>query len=307
MGVNKLLCFAIPLMLLGGCATNSSANKPKDKIEAKEENKEKLTKEKYPIRMTALASELMQKISEITEMAMDKNKDEKTLAKEILKEESNLQKIIAKFHKIEPPKEFEESHKTILKAVDCYSKAYKIQADIVKSGSKDTSKASESMKLIKEGNEYWVEGFKPLQDAQLNQANSLSDKTGVKFDSPSTSKSDGTDIKISEEGKEWQGEWGSYVGSDFRKSLEFRGDHTYTAFDDTGKGSYEDNHMLGEWYYDADTKELSLSPTEFVRNGKKIDPKDMKVLVKYKVKSFDGNHFHIIDEKGTEIKAEKKK
>ena len=40
MKVNKLLCFAIPLMLLGGCGTGASTDKPKDKVESKAEAKE---------------------------------------------------------------------------------------------------------------------------------------------------------------------------------------------------------------------------------------------------------------------------
>lgn len=82
--------------------------------------------------MTGLSSELVQKITVITEIAMDKTKKETDLKKEILKEESELQKIIAKFKKIDPPKEFEDAHKEILKAVDCYSEAYALQVEILK-------------------------------------------------------------------------------------------------------------------------------------------------------------------------------
>ncbi|SFC82176.1 protein of unknown function [Bacillus sp. 491mf] len=309
---NKLLCFAIPLMVLGGCGTNSSADKPKDKVEAKQETKEKLSKDLYPTRMTGLSSELMGKIATITELAMDKNKDEKTLTKEILKEEENLQKIIKKFHQIEPPKEYADAHKTILKGVDCYSEAYAKQAKIAKDGSTDKETAKDLMQKIKEGNDYMVEGYKPLQEANIDKANSISDKTGVKFDTPTT-KSDtkadnGSEITISEEGSEWYGSWGRYDGTVFHKALEFREDHTFTGFDDTGKAkAYEDNHMTGEWYYNADEKKLKLYPKEFVKDGKTYSKNEMRGLVPYTVKSFTGNSFEIVDDKGTAITAVKKK
>ncbi|MED1014835.1 DUF7018 domain-containing (lipo)protein, partial [Bacillus mycoides] len=111
MKAKKLVTLAVPFMLLVGCGTDKTEAKPKEKVESKEETKEKLSKEKYPTRMTNLSSELVQKITVITELAMDKDKDEKSLVKEIVKEESEVQKSIAKFKKIEPPKEFEDSHK----------------------------------------------------------------------------------------------------------------------------------------------------------------------------------------------------
>ena len=77
----KLVTFAIPFMLLAGCGTDKTDAKPKEKVESKSETKEKLSKEKYPTRMTGLSSELVQKITVITEIAMDKTKKETDLKK----------------------------------------------------------------------------------------------------------------------------------------------------------------------------------------------------------------------------------
>ncbi|MED1047807.1 DUF3994 domain-containing protein [Bacillus mycoides] len=311
MKAKKLVTLAVPFMLLVGCGTDKTEAKPKEKVESKEETKEKLSKEKYPTRMTNLSSELVQKITVITELAMDKDKDEKSLVKEIVKEESEVQKSIAKFKKIEPPKEFEDSHKEILKAVDCYSKAYALQVEIIKGKGKvtdeDRNKSQKSMDLIKEGNEYWQKGYAPLQDAQLDQANAIGKKTGVQFDKPSTSNSDDDSVQVSKDGKELLGEWGSYKGSEFHKGLDFREDNSFTAYDDTGKSSYEDNHMTGTWLFDADKKQVTLLPTEFVKDGKKIDAKNTNAFVEYKLEFLRAGSLKMTDSKGNTITAERRK
>ncbi|MED1512230.1 DUF7018 domain-containing (lipo)protein [Bacillus proteolyticus] len=312
MKAKKLVALAVPFMLLVGCGTDKTEAKPKEKVESKEETKEKLSKEKYPLRMTKLSSELVNQITVITEIAMDKDKDEKVLKKEIIKEESELQKIIAKFKKIEPPKEFEDSHKEILKAVDCYSKAYALQVEIIKGKGKvtdeDRNKSQKSMDLIKEGNEYWQKGYAPLQDAQLDQANDIGKKTGVQFDKPSTSNSNPDDsVQVSQDGKELLGEWGSYKGSEFHKGLDFREDNSFTAYDDTGKTSYEDNHMTGTWIFDADKKQVTLLPTEFVKDGKKIDAKNTNAFVEYKLEFLRAGSLKMTDDKGNTITGERRK
>lgn len=75
-------------MLLAGCGTDKTDAKPKEKVESKSETKEKLSKEKYPTRMTGLSSELVQKITVITEIAMDKTKKETDLKERNSKKKS---------------------------------------------------------------------------------------------------------------------------------------------------------------------------------------------------------------------------
>lgn len=74
MKAKKLVTLAIPVMLLVGCGTDKTDAKPKGKVESKAETKDKLSKEKYPVRMMNLSSELTQKITVITEIAMTKAK-----------------------------------------------------------------------------------------------------------------------------------------------------------------------------------------------------------------------------------------
>jgi hypothetical protein len=309
----KLVTFAIPFMLLAGCGTDKTDAKPKEKVESKSETKEKLSKEKYPTRMTGLSSELVQKITVITEIAMDKTKKETDLKKEIQKEESELQKIIAKFKKIDhPPKEFEDAHKEILKAVDCYSEAYALQVEIMKGKGKvtdeDREKSKKSMDLINEGNKYWHKGFDPIESHNEKEAKALGFDVDTKTDSKSSTTSDNGNVQISADGNELIGSWGSYKGSEFRKGLAFRQDKSFTAYDDTGNSSYEDNHMTGTWLYNKDSNKVTLIPTEFVvKDGKKIDARQMNAVVDYTVEFLRAGSLRMVDSKGNKLEVERQK
>ncbi|WP_373694090.1 DUF3994 domain-containing protein, partial [Bacillus pseudomycoides] len=102
------------------------------------------------------------------------------------------------------------------------------------------------------GSEHWETGLQPLQQVVVGKANEIEGKTAYKIESSSTSDistiSNET-VQRSMDVKELFGEWGSYKGSDFNKGIEFREDGSFTAYDDTGKTSYEENHMEGSWYY----------------------------------------------------------
>ncbi|MEI4802949.1 hypothetical protein WAZ07_16850 [Bacillus sp. FJAT-51639] len=299
MKAKKLVSLALPIMLLGGCGADTGADKPSTKVEAKQDKKEVLSKDKYLVKINDLAMELTQKITEITDMAMDKSNDEKTFAKEFVKQEADLQKTIKKFNSFEPPKEFKDAHKGILKAVDCYSKAYQTQAQELVKKEPDQTKLKESMELVKQGKDYWTTGMKPIQKAEddLQSSTRSKDKTELAKDS----------IKVSENGKELVGEWGSYSGSTFNVGLDFRSDGKYSAFDDTGKTTHEQNHIYGEWIYNADTNKLTLDASEYVKDGKKYDKDDLRVSIKFSVKSIKGDTLTLVDEKGQEQVLQKRK
>ncbi|MGG3528367.1 hypothetical protein COM13_12200 [Bacillus pseudomycoides] len=165
MKFKKLITLAVPMMLLGGCGTDNAEKKADTKIEIKAEEKEKLTKEAYPSRMSNLHYELKLKMEEITEIAKRKDKDVKEQNKEILKGTDELQQVFDKFYKIDPPKEFEESHKTLIKAIDCYKEAFDTQLSLAKSGSVTKKKTEQLKELMYKGNDYLEEGMQPIDEA----------------------------------------------------------------------------------------------------------------------------------------------
>lgn len=308
MKAKKLVTLAVPFMLLVGCGTDKTEAKPKEKVESKAATKEKLSKEKYPERVTAISTEFLQKVADMSETARDRTNSDKEVSKKLLAQIKDTQKTIKKFDTIEPPVEFQDAHKDILKAADCYKEAYSIQEEILTSDKKADEKAVEakaekSKDLLKKGSELWASAFKPIQDA-------IEDKTDSKTDSLSTSDTStpgSKDVQLSISGKELVGEWGSYEGSEFIKAIEFREDGTYTAYDDKGKTPYEKNHMEESWYYNRERNQVSLTAKEAVKNENKIDTSQLKVAVDYKVESFKDSSFKMTDTKGNSLQAVKRK
>ncbi|MGX5537158.1 DUF7018 domain-containing (lipo)protein [Bacillus wiedmannii] len=128
-------------MLLVGCGSEKTDAKPKERVETKAEAKEKLSKDKYPERITAISTEFLQKVTEMSETAKDRTTSDKEVSKKILAQVNDIQKTIKKFNTIEPPVEYQEAHKDILKAVDYYKEAYSIQEAILTSDKKTDEKA----------------------------------------------------------------------------------------------------------------------------------------------------------------------
>lgn len=290
MKAKKLVTLALPIMLLGGCGTDTTDKKADTKVEAKAETKEKVSKEDYPRRMFDLRYKLEAQINEITEIAgetKDKSNDINKLNKEMVEKEKEIQETISKFNKIEPPKEFEEAHKTILKAVDCYSKAFSKQFKLAKTGSITKESIQESKDLMLKGNEYADEGYKPLYDTDLEQS-----KTNPKkFES----------VNLSQNGKELVGEWGSKRGGKFTKGLDFKEDGTYTIYDDISNTPYENTHIKGKWSYNADKKQVKMVIDEYVKDGKKSDSNQIKSSIDYTVEYCRDGSLVMVDADGNKI------
>ncbi|MGG2016457.1 DUF3994 domain-containing protein [Bacillus sp. S10(2024)] len=301
----KLLAVALPVMMLGGCAVVTLDKKEdtkvqsKEKVETKEkaEPKKKLEKKEYIKEISFLEDQLETKIGEITQIAgktKDKTNDIKELNKEMIEKEKEIQETIAKFDRIEPPKDLEDAHKTILKAVDCYSKAFANIVKLEKTGSLTKKASEDSKELVLKGNDLLQEGFKPIKKAQLDAIESVPVEP--------------TDyVKSLKDGKDLVGEWGTYQGSEFRKGIDFKEDGTYIAYDDSGKTSYDENHMLGTWSYKADTKQVNLTAKEFVKDGKKLDTTSSVMSVDYTVTYFEADKLSMKEPKGTGFSVMRRK
>lgn len=105
MKAKKLVTLAVPFMLLVGCGSEKTDAQPKEKVESKAESKEKLSKDKYPDRITAISTKFLQKVTEMSETAKDRTTSDNELSKKILAQVKDIQKIIKKFDTIEPPVE----------------------------------------------------------------------------------------------------------------------------------------------------------------------------------------------------------
>ncbi|MGG2093437.1 hypothetical protein AB1283_12095 [Bacillus sp. S13(2024)] len=175
MRVNRLLCFAIPLMLLGGCGTNSSADKVDKKADTKVEQKSETKDVKKENKLTVAKEETSTKQLTVKEYApaimepmtdvikiqteiqklsvSDKPFDE--LRTEMKGYVSRLKVYYNKVREINPPNEFKEDHKQMVKAMDTYDEAYKLQLEAF--DTKSTSKMNESVEKLKEAGKLFKE------------------------------------------------------------------------------------------------------------------------------------------------------
>ncbi|PED06496.1 DUF7018 domain-containing (lipo)protein [Bacillus pseudomycoides] len=290
----KLLAVALPIVLVAGvgCSNKDVVEEKKTDSVQVAEAKEKVSKEDYPARMSNLDYELKTKMSEITKLSQRKDKDVKSLNKEILKSADELQEVFAKFYKVDPPKEFEEPHKTVIKGIDCYKKAFDIQISLAKSGSVTKKKTEELQDLMYKGNDYMEEGFEPINKA-VDHTKKPSQNYSLTI--------------LSKDGKEFIGEWGSYNGDTYTKGSEYRQDGTYTIFDDVDHTPYENSHMDGRWSYNADTQQMTLTIDEYMKDGKKAEPGEMKDSMVYTVKIFRIDEFKMIDDDGNTLHQVKRR
>ncbi|EJR92999.1 MULTISPECIES: DUF7018 domain-containing (lipo)protein [Bacillus] len=306
MKAKKLITLALPIMLMGGCATDKTETKAKDKVEAKSETKEKVVKEKmskedYPDHMYKLKSDLEYELNNFMQLAAqtkDKSNDIHKLNKELYEKETEIQGIISKFHKIEPPKEFEKEHETILKGVDCYSESFTLIVKSAKSNSITKEKTQKSKDLVLKGNDYINEGYGDTLSDALTKASAKKLEEQQKNEKPS---------EFPKDSKEFVGEWGHIEGSEFVKALDFKEDGTYTIFDDKGKTSFEDNHMTGRWSYKPDSKQFTMTIGEYVKDGQKMDTSQLNGSVDYTLEIFFEGYLNMVDGKGNRIDVQKRK
>ncbi|MFB6466412.1 DUF3994 domain-containing protein [Cytobacillus sp. Hz8] len=275
----KLLCFVIPLMLLGGCGTDTVVGKTHKQVQSSETKKEKLTKENYAPRLTSLAVDFTKEILEIqTIAASDKSNAEKM--KEVNKKIDDILKMAEKFKNIEAPKEYETVQKGIEKAVDYYSKGFKYQKEAIKDQS-NKEKLTKSLEQIQLGDEAWRESYNQLQEIQLDLIQEPVTK----------SKESKPDIQnISKDGKELVGTWVEKTKNRIEQSLIF---HPDGIFENYVEDTYptKDNYVKGHWKYDSKTNKLKLTGEKMYRDGE-LEQDFMEVRT-FVVKSFQGDKLEL--------------
>lgn len=294
MGVKakKLVALTVPFMLLVGCGVGKTEAKPKESVEEKVTKKKKVSGDEYPEVITSISSDFLKKVADLSETARDRTMSDEEVSKTMLSQIKDIQKTIKKFEEIEPPVEFRKPHETLLEAVASYKDAYKTQENMLKP-SKDV-KPEQAQKVkdkLKEASELWAIGFKPIEEDITSRAKVIGDKVEKR-----TAYEQAGNKEIDVTGKELLGDWGTYTDQVYHTSFRLREDGTFTIFDDSGKSSYEQNHMTGTWYYSKNKNQVTLIPKEFVKDGKVLDPSQMKVAVDYDVLKFTDEDLVMVDQ-----------
>ncbi|EMA6343493.1 DUF3994 domain-containing protein [Bacillus cytotoxicus] len=323
MKAKNLVCFALPLMLLGGCGTDSSekdskkaattvqdedkpsTSKKEDKssTEKKEDEQtavkgDQLTVKEYPSKIMALAAELIKTGVDIQTMATS-NKTEAEKIKEFEGLVERVKVTTKSIKEVNPPNEFKEDHQTVIKAMDTYSKAYTLQLESVKE--MDEEKMKTSLNMIAEGGKYWKEATANIAkkkgelakrgDGTVSnkETKDLDKKEGIDYDAVQSNVVDGTELI---------GNWGVQTTEGFKLIFILKGGSSKT-FEVYNAGDYPNktNHIEGTWDYDKNSLTLNLHITKQMSNG--VEAEVVHKDIAYKVQNFDRKNLQLFNDKSS--------
>ncbi|WP_179866007.1 DUF3994 domain-containing protein [Bacillus pseudomycoides] len=301
---NKLLCVAIPIMLLAGCGgvDKASTEKQDKTVETQKSiKKEKVSKEDYPNKINDLCVEFDSKFADFNKTLSDALDGKGGTKKDIVNKLNEANKIIDKFLAIDPPSEYAETQKDVEKAMEHYTKAFKLNNEVftrTKQGSKtDKELMEEAESELKKGDEYWFKFYKNLEDKiKIGTDGTVTAKTLRELDKKSGIDSEVVRTNLSKEGKELVGKWGLDKSEGFIVSLIMNDDGTYEAY---GKGDYpnkDKTYAKGKWTYDSNSQTITLHVEKNLINGE--EQKEAKnVDVPYTVQNFDGKNIQLFSPK----------
>lgn len=161
MNAKKLVSFVLPIMLLGGCGTDSTdkvEKKPDSKIESKEDKTVNSTKK---LKVEEYAPALIEPMTDATKIFTDIENLLKTdKPYEEFKADhqamvTSLNKDFKKIKEINPPTEFVEEQKKMVKVMETYEEACRLQTEAFSEKNKEKMELSkqkmyEAGKLSKE-------------------------------------------------------------------------------------------------------------------------------------------------------------
>lgn len=299
MKAKKLLCFALPLMILGGCGPDSTEKESKkaastvqkeeksstSKKEEKQTNakRSQLTVNEYSSKIMTLAGDFVKTGVDIQTMAIS-NKSEAEKIKEFEELVGKIKTTAKSINELNPPKEFKEDHKVVIKAMDTYSKAFTLQLESAKE--MDEEKMETSLKMINEGGKYWKEATENIgkKRAELTKGK---DGNQINYDTVQKNIIDGTELI---------GNWGVQTIDGFKISLILKGGNP-KSFEVYNAGDYPNktNHIEGTWEYDKNSLTLNLHITKQLANGVEAEVVQKDII--YKVQNFDRNNLQLFNEK----------
>lgn len=300
MGVNKLLCFAIPLMLLGGCGgVDKVSTEKQDKTfeTQKSIKKEKVSKEDYPNKINDLCVEFDSKFADFNKTLRDALDGKGGKKKDIVNKLNEVNKVIDKFLAIDPPSEYAETQKDVEKAMEHYTKAFKLNNEVftrTKQGSKtDKELMEEADSELKKGDEYWFKFSKDLEDKiKVGTDGTVTAKDLKELDKKAGINTDAVEKNLSKDGKELVGTWGFDNPEGFIVSLVLNDNGTFESW---GKGDYpskDKRYMEGKWEYNADSYTFTLHVEKNLQDGKPLEGRE-QMDVHYSVQDFDGKNVQL--------------
>ncbi|MDC2863587.1 DUF3994 domain-containing protein [Bacillus sp. BP-3] len=310
MKAKKLVTLALPIMLLGGCATTEKSSKEvkteeskTSKVKAESDVKKvRVLAEDYPQYLIDLGSEFDSEFKTLT-TRLDNSLKGSATKEDILSSIDSVNKVIAKFEAIDPPNKYINSQKDIEKAIVKYKKALSVLKDGYtrdKSNSNDKRTDKEIVEqaetLLHEGDVYWIAVYQDMKNEitksqggglESQELKGVTTGSGVDYDNVKKNVKDGTEIIAN---------WGIMRDGKFNPLFILKGGspktfEIYTAGDYPNKTNYAE----GTWEYDKSNMVLKMHITKQFANG--LEAEVMQKDVEYKVQNYDTKNLQLYNEK----------
>ncbi|EJV43872.1 hypothetical protein IEK_05211 [Bacillus toyonensis] len=283
---------------------------PTDKVDKKDVSTKKLSEKEYVTRLFELRMDLQQEIDRLDKEIKTMFDDGGELTKPTIDAITDTRLVLNELEAINPPKKHEEFHEYVIKLgiKDSREALNRVEEDVRKFmvGSISTARLKEvlekGMRDIDSGPELWETSFEDFEKEFPGVQQKVMDKKQKEIKDAN----EGT-VNISANGKELVADWGTYRNGEFNLGFDLKKDGTFLMYESEDKEERKQTHMLGEWKYDGIKKIMTFTYKKFIEHGSEKEGIDLPPYAEFKVLSFNGDTFEMMElESEVVMKARKR-
>ncbi|UFI00572.1 DUF3994 domain-containing protein [Bacillus toyonensis] len=297
---------------------------PSDEVDNADIKMVKVSEKEYPYRLYEQFVNIQYEAKELEKRNNLLFTGDKVHITRVLDQIDTTKNDVNKFASLTPPSQFKDyyEHAILRGTKDIKGNLQKVEDAVKKygDGTYSTAKMKEIVengtKSIEEGIYMWLGLFEEIDEKYPDARQKALDKmkkdmkdsvNKTYIDDDSVPNPNDRIIELSSSGKELVGVWDFYKFEKVTFSIDFKKDGTMTMYENQDKEQQKKNYATGNWSYDGDKKQITLSLKEFIENGKKNEENDYEKNLPFTVKSFTGDSLRIADERDSVEKAKKHK
>ncbi|HDR7367768.1 DUF3994 domain-containing protein [Bacillus toyonensis] len=297
---------------------------PSDEVDNADIKMVKVSEKEYPYRLYEQFVNIQYEAKELEKRNNLLFTGDKVHITRVLDQIDTTKNDVNKFASLTPPSQFKDyyEHAILRGTKDIKGNLQKVEDAVKKygDGTYSTAKMKEIVengtKSIEEGIYMWLGLFEEIDEKYPDARQKALDKmkkdmkdsvNKTYIDDDSVPNPNDGIIELSSSGKELVGVWDFYKFEKVTFSIDFKKDGTMTMYESQDKEQQKKNYATGNWSYDGDKKQITLSLKEFIENGNKNEENDYEKNLPFTVKSFTGDSLRIADERDSVEKAKKHK
>lgn len=295
---------------------------PTDKLDKSDREMVKLSEKEYPYRLFELLVDFQYDLKGIEKESELMVAEDELITYPTLDYINRARTVLDEFEKINPPKKYKEYQETIIpevigksrKGLDRVEEAVRKYEEKRHNGTRLKEELEKGMNDITGAQSLYEPMFREFDhdypDARKKALDKLRNEVVDSASRPSIE--DDTDpkggiVELSTSGKELVGEWNSYKFEKYHVGFDFKEDGSYTMYDSEDKEIRKKNYLKGKWRFNAGENRIILSTDKIVEDGKSKSEDNLPPNATFMVTSFTNDSFGLQDERGSLIKAKKRK